>query len=202
MLPSSTSPCPTVSFAHPLVSSYAVVEITSISGPQANSSQISAECVVVGYPRPSVEWQDSLRNAVTSNIRTSTITNTYETVIRTTIIVDQFNCQPQRTYRCSASITAQNSTTTTSMRSDLCNGELQFIVGCVYGYHYYMYCLSLVNQTFPPHSCGGESCCHMVISCTCAPAMEVYTRVTQVSKVIYRMSSKVRYLYDERCQLH
>ena len=165
-------PPPPVSFAHPLVSSNAVVEITSTSDPQPNGNQISAECVVVGYPSPSVVWQDSLGNAVTSDIRTSTTVtaNTYETIIRTTIIVDRFSCQPQRAYRCSARNTVQSSTFTTEVTIDLCNGELQFTVGCVRGCHYYMYCLSLVNQTLPPRSWEG---CHMVISYTCEPAKSI-----------------------------
>ena len=112
-------------------SSNTVIEIISISDPQVSGNEISAVCEVVGYPSPSIQWEDSSGNEITSNIRTNIVSNTYETTISATITVDRFDCRGP--YSCSARNTNAQSRMTTELSTDLCSGELQCtcLCGCV-----------------------------------------------------------------------
>ena len=101
-------------------SSNTVVETPTISDPEVNGDQIRVTCIAIGYPTPTVEWQDSSGHTINSNEYETVLTpGTYEMMLSITISVSRFNCLGA--YSCSATNTIQGSRITLRDNRNFCD---------------------------------------------------------------------------------
>ena len=79
-------------------------------------------CEAVGYPQPSVEWQDISGNVIRTIFETITVPGTYERTLRVTVMVSQEGCQGR--YSCIAKNRNESAMIIKGMSIDVCNSEL------------------------------------------------------------------------------
>ena len=95
-----------------------VVKITRITSPQVTNNQIIVTCEAVGYPNPSVDWQDCSGNVINNLTQTVTDLHTYETTYSLTFTVSQDDCQG--CYSCSARNRNNGAVITLTRSVDVC----------------------------------------------------------------------------------
>ena len=110
-----------LSYTHTHESSNTVVDTPRITNPEVNGDQVRVTCIAVGYPTPTVEWQDSSGRTINSNEYAATVLTpgTYENMQSIMISVSRLNCRGS--YSCSATNRIRGSLVTLHASRDFCN---------------------------------------------------------------------------------